>query len=100
MHNSLCLISYDYALPGQVQVNPQVFLGCLGHMLDYKTSAPTPHSPSTIYPQLPSLSLSHYTATMSMTNITPLFCALGNSHFALPDRYHPGVKLTLTLDQV
>ncbi|KAG1796008.1 uncharacterized protein HD556DRAFT_1307224 [Suillus plorans] len=37
---------------------------------------------------------------MSTPNSVPLFRALGNGRFAMPDRYRPGVTLLLTLDQI
>lgn len=37
---------------------------------------------------------------MSTPNPVPLFRALGNDRFAMPDKYRPGVTLLLTLDQI
>ncbi|KAG1723260.1 hypothetical protein EDD22DRAFT_853985 [Suillus occidentalis] len=39
------------------------------------------------------------TNTNTNTN-NPLFRALGNGHFAMPDKYRPGVTFILTLDQI
>jgi hypothetical protein len=80
--------------------NPQVFLGCLDYDLGYKLLAPIPPSTSLCPSNCLHSVLPCSPINMSMTQPAPLFHVLGDGRFAMPDRYRPGVTLTLILDQI